>query len=180
MLIGERLLLRDVSWGDLSAREAWFADPEITRYLGLLDGRVNVNLKDTSGTGLEWTVALRATGEPVGIAQLGKVDPDAHQAAFGIVIGRKDLWGQGLGREVIRVVTSYGFQVLDLNRIYLTVEARHTVARALYEQVGFKEEGQLRQARMTTDGLQNVIIMGLLRKEWEEALLQERVSDTFP
>ncbi len=167
MLIGDRVMLREVSWGDLASRQEWFADPEVTRYLGWLDGVPVPYLQDDTPGAVEWTVALRETGEPVGIAQLGKLDVVGGQASFGIVIGRKDLWGQGVGSAVIRLVLAYAFQVAGLNRVWLTVETRHHLAVRLYEREGFHPEGVLRQARQTQDGLQDVSVMGILRQEWE-------------
>lgn len=167
MLIGDLVTLREVSWGDLAARQQWFADPEVTRYLGWLDGVPVPYLQDDSPGAVEWTVALRDSAEAVGIAQLGKLDTVAAQASFGIVIGRRDLWGKGLGTDVIRLVLGYAFQVAGLNRVWLTVETRHQTAVRLYEREGFLVEGILRQARQTQDGLVDVTVMGLLRREWE-------------
>ena len=167
MLIGDLVTLREVAWGDLAARQEWFRDPEVTRYLGWLDGVPVPYLQDDSPGSLEWTVALRDSQEPVGIAQLGKLDTVAAQASLGLVIGRKELWGKGLGADVIRLVLAYAFQVAALNRVWLTVESRHLKAVRLYEREGFLAEGVLRQARQTQDGLQDVTVMGILRPEWE-------------
>lgn len=167
MVIGDRVMLREVSWGDLATRQEWFADPEVIRYLGWVDGVPVPYLQDDTPGATEWTVALRETGEPIGIAQLGKLDVVGGQASFGIVIGRKDLWGQGIGTDVTRLVLAYAFQVAGLNRVWLTVETRHQLARRLYEREGFRLEGVLRQARQTQDGLQDVSVMGILRSEWE-------------
>ncbi len=167
MLIGDRVTLREVSWGDLAARQEWFSDPDVTRYLGWIDGVPVPYLQDDSSGSIEWTVALGDSGEPIGIAQLGKVDPLAGQASFGIVIGRKDQWRQGIGAAVTRLVLTYAFEVAGLNRVWLTVETRHELARRLYEREGFVSEGVLRQARQTQDGLQDVSVMGILRSEWE-------------
>lgn len=169
LLIGKRVMLREVAWGDLEAREGWLADPDVVRFLGFVDGRPGPNLEDRSGCNMEWTIALKETQEPVGIAQFGHMDPLGHQASLGLVIGRKDLWGQGLGRDTIDVLLGFGFGVLGLNRIYLTVEARHEKAIRLYERLGFRTEGRLREARFTSDGLQDVLVMAVLSDEWIEA-----------
>lgn len=169
LLIGKKVMLREVAWGDLEARERWFADPDVVRFLGFVDGRPGPNLEDHSGRNMEWTIALKDTQEPVGIAQLGHMDPLGHQASLGLVIGRKDLWGQRLGSDTLDVLLGFGFGALGLNRIYLTVEARHEKAIRLYERFGFRTEGRLREARFTSEGLQDVLVMAILNDEWIDA-----------
>jgi len=162
-------MLREVAWGDLEAREGWLSDPDVVRFLGFVDGRPGPNLEDRSGTGMEWTIALKETQEPIGIAQFGHMDPLGHQASLGLLIGRKDLWGHGLGSDTLEILLGFGFGALGLNRIYLTVEARHEKAIRLYQKFGFQAEGRLRQARYTADGLQDVLVMAVLNDEWIEA-----------
>jgi RimJ/RimL family protein N-acetyltransferase len=81
------------------------------------------------------------------------------------MIGAKDRWGQGLGRDVVSHVTKWGFDNLNLNRISLSVLATNDRAIRLYTLLGFVEEGRCRQAQFKDDGYVDVVLMSLLRAE---------------
>ena len=49
--------------------------------------------------------------------------------------------GRGMGREVTKKTLCFGFQQLDLSRIYLKVREWHQRAISLYESVGFQKSG---------------------------------------
>src|SRR3989344_9311206 len=59
------------------------------------------------------------TKKLIGYAGLYDIHPTARKAEFRILIGEKDFWGKGYGTEAIELITYYGFDRLNLNRIYL-------------------------------------------------------------
>ena len=60
------------------------------------------------------------------------------EAEWGIVITSK-MQNKGYGKEALRRSVEYGFNELDLNRIYLEVYANNLRAIHIYENCGFKE-----------------------------------------
>lgn len=90
-----------------------------------------------------------------------------RHAEPGLVIGRKSEWGKGYAREAMMLMVDYGFDQLNLNLIYLSVLAGHDRAHRIYVDLGFREEGRLRQ-RIFRDGrYQDLISLSLLRSEWQ-------------
>ena len=75
------------------------------------------------------------------------------------------LRGRGLGREVTRLVVSWGFERLGLHRIQLEVLAGNTRAISCYLACGFRQEGVRREAELYPDGWKDFILMGQLRSE---------------
>ena len=75
------------------------------------------------------------------------------------------LRGQGLGREITRLVVAWGFGELGLHRIELEVLAFNTRAIRCYLACGFRSEGVRREAELYPHGWQDLIFMGLLRSE---------------
>ena len=53
--------------------------------------------------------------------------------------------GKGYGKKAIDLVLEYGFEHLNLHRIYLDTLESNTSAIGLYKKVGFKEEGRKKQ-----------------------------------
>ena len=76
------------------------------------------------------------TNEFIGnIEFFNRVDDEAE---WGIVLTTKKQ-NKGYGKEALRRSVEYGFNELNLNRIYLGVYANNPRAIHVYEQCGFKE-----------------------------------------
>jgi len=127
-----------------------------------------------------WIIADGETDDCLGHVGLYKLDHRIRSAEFAILLGAKHRWGQGIGREVTRGVVEYGFQMLNLNRIELNVLEHNERARRLYQSLGFREEGLLRQAQFKDGRYWNLVLMGLLREEYQpqEPLAAERRTET--
>jgi RimJ/RimL family protein N-acetyltransferase len=102
----------------------------------------------------------------VGQIGLYKIDHRIGMAEFAIMIGIKDLWGQGLGKKLTRRMMEYAFDSLNLQRVYLEVLENNHRAYQLYESLGFKLEGRLRRAQYKQGQYLDVILMGLLKEDY--------------
>jgi RimJ/RimL family protein N-acetyltransferase len=83
------------------------------------------------------------------------------------MIGRRDRQHRGLGRRAMRLMLGHGFRVLNLERIYLYVVDYNDAARKLYESYGFVHEGRLRRQIALDGHYHDLLVMGLLRDEYE-------------
>jgi RimJ/RimL family protein N-acetyltransferase len=92
-----------------------------------------------------------------------------HSNAFvGISIGDPENWGRGFGTDAMRVILRYGFGMLNLHHISLTVFEYNPRGVKSYEKAGFKLEGVQRQF-LNRDGRRwDMYRMGILKREWEE------------
>lgn len=81
-----------------------------------------------------------------------------------MVVQRK---GQGYGRAALRVAKRVAFDDLGAHRFWLDVKSRNTSAKALYEREGFVLEGMLRESVRSGDGFDSLIVMSMLRPEFE-------------
>ena len=113
---------------------------------------------------------LEAEGQPtrlVGMVDLVVVQWPHRDAFIGIGIGERADWGKGYGSDAMRLILRYAFDELNLHRVTLTVFEYHERAIHTYRKLGFQEEGRQRQ-RLRRDGrLWDMLVMGLLRREWE-------------
>lgn len=117
------------------------------------------------------TFAVRALDDDrlVGMTRLYDIEGHHGTAVLGLSIGREGEWGKGYGTDASRVTIRYGFQELNLYRIWLDVFGYNDRAQALYRRLGFTEEGRLREHFERDGRRHDVILMGLLRPEWEAA-----------
>ena len=75
--------------------------------------------------------------------------------------------GKGFGRDGLALLMRYAFHELGLYRLWLDVFGYNARAIRLYEQAGFREEGRLREHLQRNGRRWDVVLMGLLRSEWE-------------
>ncbi|HEX9680299.1 MAG TPA: GNAT family protein, partial [Anaerolineales bacterium] len=87
-------------------------------------------------------------------------------AELGIMLGEKTLWGRGYGTDTMRILVRHGFDTLNLNRIFLRVYESNLRAMRVYDRLGFREEGRLRQDHYVDGTYEDTVIMGLLCEEW--------------
>ncbi len=177
MILGERVRLRAIERADLPAFVAWLNDPEVREFIMLYSPLSNeqeerwfkgVLEQPTYNQPLAIEVREGDGWKPVGNCAFHVQDWRVRSAELGIFIGEKSCWGQGYGTEVMQLLLAYGFETLNLNRIYLRVyENNHRAIRA-YEKAGFVHEGRMRQAEFRNGNYEDVLFMSVLSEEWLE------------
>lgn len=102
----------------------------------------------------------------LGHVGLYKIDHRIRSAEFAILVGDKAAWGSGIGRACTSFMLTFGFEDLQLHRIYLEVLETNERARKLYESLGFAREGTLRHAQWKGGRYLDVCVMSILEDEW--------------
>lgn len=174
MLYGSLVTLRPMRRDDLprlndfnnsvEVELAGGGDPPIPQTLERLEAQFSQNLGNGDRDGTSF--AIEADGKFIGQCALFRPDPIARTYEMGIVIGDKDYWGRGYGREAIELLVEYGFVQHNLHKIYLTVNGPNERAQASYRKVGFVEEGRLRKHVWSGGQYIDLVYMGLLREDW--------------
>jgi RimJ/RimL family protein N-acetyltransferase len=111
-------------------------------------------------------IRLISTDALIGSCQLHSIHPIHRSAELQIRLGQMDNFGQGYGTEAITLLIQYGFNDLNLERIYLHVFRSNERAIHVYEKKGFVQEGILRRAAYIDGKYVDVVIMGLLKAEY--------------
>jgi RimJ/RimL family protein N-acetyltransferase len=157
---------------DAATIAPWFNDPEVTRYL-LRCRPMSVGAEEeflrrlaSNESDLILGVVLKDNDQLIGTVGLHP-EYRARSARFGIALGDKEYWDRGIGTGVTWLVMNHAFEALNLNRVSLHVYEFNRRAVHVYEKVGFRTEGRLRQETYRDGRYWDVIAMGLLRSEWE-------------
>ena len=170
MIAGERIVLRAWERADLETFLRWFNDPEVTQYIGNAYPSLSMDQETRFyEQGMENThryCIVTKAGALIGNCSLNRVDPVCRHAEIGIVIGEKDYWGQGYGREALGLLLQVGFAGLGLNRLYLRVVDFNQRAQRCYRAAGFVEEGRLRQGVFVHGRFHDMHIMSVLAEEY--------------
>jgi len=91
----------------------------------------------------------------------------AGSASFGVGILDPNYLGKGYGREAINLLLDWSFRIMNYRRIHLQTLASNERAVRCYRSCGFVEEGRLRQDEYYNGAYDDVLVMGILREEWE-------------
>lgn len=105
---------------------------------------------------------------PLGTAAFMNLDNRNRHAELAIVIGNKDYWSKGYGTQIMEKLIDWGFNGLNLNRLYLHVFSTNTRAINLYEKIGFQLEGEMREMLFQNGEYVSVLVYGLLRSEFKK------------
>lgn len=181
MLRGETTNLRALERSDLERNLRWVNDREVTEHLLLrypmseeserawLEAVISRTPSYAAGADFAIEVAAgEFAGEHIGNCGLQPVHPLDRSAELGVMIGAKAHWGRGYGFDALRTLITFGFRELNLRRVWLRVDADHPRAIALYERLGFRGEGLLRSADWRRGRPVDVLVMGILRAEFDE------------
>jgi ribosomal-protein-alanine N-acetyltransferase len=173
-LHGERVVLRWLTPHDVPALFAVFSDREVMRYWSspaMCDPAeaeallAEIHASYAARTLFQWGIASRADDRVIGTCTLYRIDDKNRRAEIGYALGR-DYWGRGLARESLAVLLRYAFDHLALERIEADVDPDNAASLRLLEGLGFAREGYLRERWRVAGGVQDSVILGLLRREF--------------
>lgn len=177
LLRGERIWLRPMEERDLPAYVAGINDTEVGAWAGY---RMPISLEMASawhqknmeqmrgGEACYFAVCELGDDRFVGTTwfkEINRVDGNAELAIY----MDHDHIGSGWGSDTQRTLLAFGFGTLGLQRVWLVVSADNARAVRSYEKVGFRREGVLRNSFRVGGRLTDMLLMAILREEWDAA-----------
>jgi RimJ/RimL family protein N-acetyltransferase len=150
---GRLVSLRTHVPANREAFQRWYADHEIAELLRhdlepltptQSRGYFETFILPSSARGTCFAIHERTSKRLIGTTALtDRVSArNGISALFRIVIGEKDVWGQGYGTEATRLVAEEAFESLGLSEIRLEVFNHNVRAIAAYSRVGFEVTGE--------------------------------------
>jgi ribosomal-protein-serine acetyltransferase len=85
--------------------------------------------------------------------------------------------GKGILHQCAITFIAFLFEKLQLNKITLHYFPANEKSAAVAKRLGFKVEGWLREQVIFNGQLQDIIINGLLRKEWQQSINDIHIID---
>jgi RimJ/RimL family protein N-acetyltransferase len=177
MLKGTRLTLRPVQREDLPKLYEFNLDLEVELLSGgdppmprpLAYWQAWFEREATKDSPGDLWFIMEADDEVIGNCGLEAFDRVSQACELSILIGKRDYWGRGYGREAIGLLLDYAFRILNQHRVWLSVNGNNERAMRSYLASGFIEEGRLRQHKWSGGQYIDLIYMGVLREEWEKS-----------
>lgn len=165
--------LRPLRLDDVDNCLSWLNDREVTKYLTnylpitRMAEEKFLRRIDESPSDIVFAVET-LDGTYLGNAGLHRIDHRLQRAELGIVIGNKQYWGKGHGSEAVMLLLQYAFEDLNLHRVYLHVLADNQRAIRCYSKCGFVREGVLRRHQFSCGQFVDLVVMGVLREEFQQ------------
>ena len=177
MLRGERVTLRALSrddlprlWAfnnDLAVELAGGGDPPMPQSLERLQAEFDQSAAKGGRDGASF--AIEVDGLLIGSCGLFNISETDRTCELGIGIGDKEYWGRGYGREAVALLVDYAFRLRNWRKVWLRVWGNNERAIRAYRACGFVEEGRQRAQVWSAGSYHDLVLMGLLRDEWQAA-----------
>ena len=173
MLKSERIILRLMLQEDVARQHEFNQDVEL---YGLMNRYPSVSTLEMAQTFFEMRnkadnniapFAIEAERKYIGHCSLSGIEDRHGNARLEILIGDRDYWGKGCGREAVRLLLDYAFRQLGLRRIELTTHVKNLRALRCFEACGFIEECRPRKEFWFDGAYIDMVKMSILCDEWQ-------------
>lgn len=169
-LRGQKTMLREKNLSDAARDYLWRTDLELARLdavapLTMPFAQYFLNYAEE----LKYLDSARrfaiedGEGKHIGNCMYYDVDEEAGDAELGILIGDRDYWSKGYGRDAVTTLVNYIFSATCLDRIYLRTLQTNVRAQRCFRRCGFVESGHL-----SRDGY-DFMILEMGRSQWQKA-----------
>ena len=173
-----RLILRPFQKRDLDDLYAYYALPEVTRYLyckphTLQEARDTLTKKMKAvhlrkeGQRLVLAVEEKTSGKVMGEVGILWKSKDQRTGEIGYVFNPA-YQGQGYATESAREMLRLGFETCAFHRVIACCDARNTASARLMERLGMRREAHLVENEMIKGEWTDELIYAMLEREWKE------------
>jgi diamine N-acetyltransferase len=165
----ENIKIRAFKEDDIWILHKWINDPEIIQFTNYYRPISEMEQKDwfeaihKNKNQFVFGIEELSTNKLIGTCGLYDYDSVNSKAELRMKIGDKSQWGKGYGKIALNQLLDFGFQDLNLHRIWLKVLEDNEAAVNLYKKFNFVIEGNLKDDMFIKGHFKNVILMGLIK-----------------
>ncbi|GAB2565131.1 GNAT family N-acetyltransferase [Gracilibacillus alcaliphilus] len=173
-LESERLILRKMERTDLQDIHNYASDLKLSKYLTWETHRT---LADTESF-IEhiltqykhtdkgpWVIVWKENTRVIGTINLGR-NQKHYSAELAFAISR-NYWRKGIGTEAVQQLLLFGFEKLELERIYARCHPENIASYKLMEKSGMTYEGTLRKSMRRKGKQEDVKVYSILKDEFK-------------
>jgi aminoglycoside 6'-N-acetyltransferase len=167
-LRGEQIVLRPLGVEDVPRVAEIQSEPSVLRWWGPPN---EADLRrEATGETEEKVFAIEHDGELVGLIQYAEEnDPDFRHAGIDLFLAEA-AQGRGLGTDAVRTLVGYLLRERGHHRLTIDPAADNAAAIRVYEKVGFRPVGVMRDYWRAPDGTwRDGLLMDLLARDFERS-----------
>ncbi len=121
---------------------------------------------NNSSEGILLGIFLKKSKKHIGNITLHQIDWRNRHAEIGIFIGNKKARGKGHATQAISLMVEHAFSKLNLRKLYTGMIKGNEASKKVFEKVGFKVEGVLREHFYLNGKYYDSYRCGLLRRDY--------------
>lgn len=170
-----RLILRDFVESDWQEVHKYASNPEVVCYLPF-GPNTEEDTKNYLQTEMKahrkrhrqhfaLAVTSRADKQVMGACRITVTNPDKNEASIGFCLA-KEFWGQGYATEAVRKLLEFGFQKLNLHRIFAVCDSHNHLSMRVLIKTGMRQEGYLREYEWIKGEWRDMILFAIVDREW--------------
>jgi [ribosomal protein S5]-alanine N-acetyltransferase len=175
-LVSDKIILREFSKENLHDNRyfGWLRDLQVVTSLYRLEYLLPINFTlmeqyvekmMMSECDAFFALYHRDSNMFIGTFRIGHINWRSGVGDVGLMIGDKEFWGQGLGKETLRLGIKYAFKTLSLRKLTGGTPSSNLAMKRCFEQVGFTQEGLKRKELLIHGDYEDHVIFGLLKEE---------------
>ena len=184
-LVGDNVYLSPISLDDVEKYAEMVNDIKVSvglgylSYTNIIDFESEKEFLISAKKEKMFAVRLLKNDELLGNIGFNSVDLLNCTAVIGIMLGNPNYQRKGYGIEAVKLILDYGFSFLNLRNISLSVFEYNEAAYNLYKKAGFKEVGRLRKAVEIMGKTYDVIIMDMLKEEFQSVYIKRELEKRY-
>ena len=168
----ENLIFRELTMDDVFDIYCLYSDNKVMRFdqgepfTDIREAEELVNAfkeSNCSHRSVSWGVELKEAKKIIGTCGFKNWDRLSHHSEIGGNISA-EYWGNHYGTEVLQFMLTYGFNKMDLNKIYAYTTVDNSSVLRLMGKYGFKQEGRLEEHQLLEGVFEDVCVFSLLKK----------------
>ena len=171
----ERLLLREFLAADWPAVLAYQNDPLYLRYYAWTERTAADvcdfvqmfldNQQERPRLKFQLAVTLKETGNLIGSCGVRVNDPVLREANIGYELA-PDQWGKGYATEAACAILRFGFESLQMHRIWAETLAENRASAHVLEKLGMRQEAHEREEEWIKGRWHDRLLYAILDHEW--------------
>jgi [ribosomal protein S5]-alanine N-acetyltransferase len=119
-----------------------------------------------TGTMTRFAISLRENPDLCGGVGLRRDEMHQH-AELGYWLG-VPFWGKGYATEAAQAMLDYGFDTLNLHRIYASYYPENVASGQVLRKIGMRREGLMRGHIFKWGQFHDLECYGMLKSDWDE------------
>lgn len=163
--------LRDIKLTDTEDIHNYASMEEVAKYQGWGPNSQKETEKhvkfvlNRDGTHYHKVIVDKRTDRVIGAIEM-TIDKSNESGEIGYIL-HPGFWGNGIMTKAVENIIDYGFNQLNLNKIWATTDAENIGSEKVMQKAGMTNEGLLRQNVKLKDVFRDTLVYSILYSEYK-------------
>lgn len=170
-LVGERIVLRALKKEDMPLLNKMINDESFEHMVvgwslpvSMDDQMKWFNNVSNSKASIRLSIEVKESREFIGIVVLGDIDLKNRNASCGVKITESSR-GKGYAKEALSLLIDYGFNELNLHKLYANIMETNLSSKNLFTSLGFSIDGKKREHIFKMGKYIDLFMFSLVKKD---------------